>query len=357
MSQVVLEKLFKRYGDAAPTVKDVSLTVKDGEFLVLVGPSGCGKSTTLRMIAGLEEITAGEVRIGDKRMNEVHPKDRDIAMVFQSYALYPHMSVRENMAFGLKMRGMPKAEIDVRVDEAAKMLDLEHLLDRKPKAMSGGQRQRVAMGRAIVRRAPVFLFDEPLSNLDAKLRVQMRAEIARLHQKLKMTVVYVTHDQVEAMTLADRIAVMHAGILQQLATPLDLYETPANRFVAGFIGSPSMNFCDAVADKDGVLAFGARLPLPERLGSFSGTCVAGIRPEHFSEEGGTGKVAFPVTVELVEPLGSETYLTCTCPDEKGTRIMARVGSRCPAQDGEKFTLHFDPKRLHLFAPGDNGQAL
>ncbi|MGI5862225.1 MAG: ABC transporter ATP-binding protein [Myxococcales bacterium] len=357
MAQVVLDKLVKRYGDAPPTVKEVSLTVNDGEFLVLVGPSGCGKSTTLRMIAGLEEITAGELRIGERRVNEVHPKDRDIAMVFQSYALYPHMTVRENMAFGLKMRGMPKSEIDARVNEAAKMLDLEHLLDRKPKAMSGGQRQRVAMGRAIVRRAPVFLFDEPLSNLDAKLRVQMRAEIARLHQKLKMTVIYVTHDQTEAMTLADRIAVMHAGILQQLATPLELYEKPANRFVAGFIGSPSMNFCDAAAGKDGVLAFGARLPLPERLGSFSGSCVAGVRPEHFVEEPAEGRVAVPVTVELVEPLGSETYLTCKCNDEKATRIIARVGPRCPANDGEKFTLYVDPKRLYLFAPGDNGAAL
>ncbi|MBI5547825.1 MAG: sn-glycerol-3-phosphate ABC transporter ATP-binding protein UgpC [Deltaproteobacteria bacterium] len=357
MAEVTLKNLVKRYGDAPPTVKGVSLTVKDGEFLVLVGPSGCGKSTTLRMIAGLEEITEGELLIGPKRMNEVHPKDRDIAMVFQSYALYPHMSVRDNMAFGLKMRGMPKHEIDVRVDEAAKMLDLTHLLERKPKALSGGQRQRVAMGRAIVRRAPVFLFDEPLSNLDAKLRVQMRAEIARIHKKLKPTIVYVTHDQTEAMTLADRIAVLHAGYLQQLATPLELYERPANRFVAGFIGSPSMNFCDGTAEGGSVEAFGTRIPLPPRLSTFKGSCVAGIRPEHFSDTPAEGKVAVPLTIELVEPLGSETYLTGVAGDARGARIMARVGSHSAAKADQKLQLHFDPKNLHLFAPGDNGAAL
>jgi len=308
------------------------------------------------MIAGLEEITEGELRIGDKRMNEVHPKDRDIAMVFQSYALYPHMSVRENMAFGLKMRKLPQREIDLRVEEAAKMLDLAHLLDRRPKALSGGQRQRVAMGRAIVRRAQVFLFDEPLSNLDAKLRVQMRAEIARVHQKLKTTIVYVTHDQVEAMTLADRIAVMHAGILQQLAAPLELYEKPVNRFVAGFIGSPAMNFCDATVEQGSVVAFGGRFPVPDRLRNLSASCVAGVRPEKLTEEPGDGKVALPVTVELIEPLGSETYLTCTCADGK-ERVMARVGAHAKAKPGERHTLYVEPQYLHLFAPGDNGQAL
>ncbi|MGC4117042.1 MAG: sn-glycerol-3-phosphate ABC transporter ATP-binding protein UgpC [Myxococcales bacterium] len=357
MAEVTLNNLVKRYGDAPPTVKGVSLTVKDGEFLVLVGPSGCGKSTTLRMIAGLEDITEGELLIGAKRMNEVHPKDRDIAMVFQSYALYPHMSVRDNMAFGLKMRALPKHEIDARVDEAAKMLDLTHLLERKPKALSGGQRQRVAMGRAIVRRAPVFLFDEPLSNLDAKLRVQMRAEIARIHKRLKPTIVYVTHDQTEAMTLADRIAVLHAGYLQQLATPLELYERPANRFVAGFIGSPSMNFCDGTADAGSVEAFGARIPLPQRLESFKGSCVAGIRPEHFSDSPGEGKVAIQLLVELVEPLGSETYLSGTAGAGKGARIMARVGAHSTAKVEQKVQLYFDPQNLHLFAPGDNGAAM
>ncbi len=356
MAEVILKNLVKRYGDAPPTVKGVSLTVKDGEFLVLVGPSGCGKSTTLRMIAGLEEITEGELLIGEKRMNEVHPKDRDIAMVFQSYALYPHMSVRDNMAFGLKMRSMPPHEIDARVDEAAKMLDLVHLLDRKPKALSGGQRQRVAMGRAIVRRAPVFLFDEPLSNLDAKLRVQMRAEIARIHKRLKPTIVYVTHDQVEAMTLADRIAVLHAGYLQQLATPLELYERPANRFVAGFIGSPSMNFADGVAENGSVQAFGTRLPLPSRLEAFKGSCVVGVRPEHLFDAPAEGLLPLPMMVELVEPLGSESYLTGTATDGK-TRLIARVGARSPAKAEQTVPLYFDPKNLHFFAAGDNGAAL
>jgi multiple sugar transport system ATP-binding protein len=358
MAEVILKNLVKRYGDSPPTVKSVSLTVKDGEFLVLVGPSGCGKSTTLRMIAGLEEITEGELLIGSRRMNEVHPKDRDIAMVFQSYALYPHMSVRDNMGFGLKMRGLPRQEIDARVDETAKMLDLSHLLERKPKALSGGQRQRVAMGRAIVRKAQVFLFDEPLSNLDAKLRVQMRAEIARVHQLLKTTIIYVTHDQVEAMTLADRIAVLHAGYLQQLATPLELYERPANRFVAGFIGSPSMNFSDGVAENGSVTAFGERIALPPRLETFKGSCVAGIRPEHLSDAASAGKVPISFTVELVEPLGSETYLSGSAGDGKtAAHVVARVGAHTAAKAGQKLQLFLDPQNLHLFAPGDNGAAL
>ncbi len=354
MADVVLDNLVKQYGDAPPTVKGVSLTVRDGEFLVLVGPSGCGKSTTLRMIAGLEEISGGELRIGGRRMNDVAPKDRGITMVFQSYALYPHMTVRENMAFGLKMRGTPKAEIDQRVDEAAKMLDLTHLLDRKPKAMSGGQRQRVAMGRAIVRQAEVFLFDEPLSNLDAKLRVTMRGEIARLHQRLKNTVIYVTHDQVEAMTLADRIAVLHAGYLQQLASPLELYERPANRFVAGFIGSPSMNFVDADAANGSLSALGVSFVLGARLQGHAGACVMGVRPEHLFEEPFDGGIAVSFAVELVEPLGSETYLTGNI---GSTRIVARVGSRTAARPGRSIPLYIDPKRLHLFAPGENGAAI
>jgi multiple sugar transport system ATP-binding protein len=359
MAELVLDRLVKRYGDQPPTVKGISLTVSSGELLVLVGPSGCGKSTTLRMIAGLEEISEGEIRIGGRRVNDVAPKDRDIAMVFQSYALYPHMTVRENMAFGLKMRNLPRAEIDVRVNEAAQMLDLAATLDKKPKALSGGQRQRVAMGRAIVRRAEVFLFDEPLSNLDAKLRVQMRAEIARLHQRLKTTIVYVTHDQVEAMTLADRIAVLHGGKVQQHATPLELYERPTNRFVAGFIGSPAMNFADGLA-RDGALhAFGATLPLAARLSARSGPFVVGIRPEHLLEEPAPGRTAIPFSVELVEPLGSETYLTGTSPGSPGSppsRVVARVASHTAARAGAQIHLHVDPERIHLFAPGDNGEA-
>lgn len=360
MAQVVLDKLVKHYdGAEKPTVTNVSLTVDDGEFLVLVGPSGCGKSTTLRMIAGLEEISGGELRIGDRRMNEVHPKDRDIAMVFQSYALYPHMSIRENMAFGLKMRKFPMSEIAARVKEAAEMLDLAHLLDRKPKALSGGQRQRVAMGRAIVRRAPVFLFDEPLSNLDARLRVQMRAEIAKLHKKLGTTIIYVTHDQVEAMTLADRIAVLHAGILQQHATPLELYETPANRFVASFIGSPGMNFCDAIAHDGIVEAFGTHFPLPERLQGFNGTCVVGVRPEHLHEERqGASSVEILLDIDLIEPLGAETYLGGVIGDGTGkTRLMARVGAHTQGKVDQRISLWVDPSKLHLFASGENGVAL
>ena len=359
MAEVVLDKLVKRYGDQPATVKGVSLTVADGEFLVLVGPSGCGKSTTLRMIAGLEEISEGEIRIGGRRVNEVAPKDRDIAMVFQSYALYPHMTVRENMAFGLKMRSLPRNEIDVRVAEAAKMLDLEAYLDKKPKSLSGGQRQRVAMGRAIVRRAEVFLFDEPLSNLDAKLRVQMRAEIARLHQRLETTIIYVTHDQVEAMTLADRIAVLQGGYLQQLATPLDLYESPTNRFVAGFIGSPSMNFVEATSNNGVLKAFGTAIALPKRVANVTGLCVAGIRPEHLHEEPAQGRVALPFAVELVEPLGSETYLTGTVPSgtDQPAKVVARVGPRSSGKAGQAMHLHLDASKLHLFAPGENGQAL
>ena len=360
MAQVVLDKLVKHYdGAEKPTVTNVSLTVNDGEFLVLVGPSGCGKSTTLRMIAGLEDITGGELRIGDKRMNEVHPKDRDIAMVFQSYALYPHMTIRENMAFGLKMRKFPADEIASRVKEAAEMLDLSHLLDRKPKALSGGQRQRVAMGRAIVRRAPVFLFDEPLSNLDAKLRVQMRAEIAKLHKKLGTTIIYVTHDQVEAMTLADRIAVLHAGILQQHATPLELYETPANRFVASFIGSPGMNFCDGLGRNGSVEGFGTHFPLPERLKNFEGKCVIGIRPEHLHEEKpGEGAVEVLLDVDLIEPLGAETYLGGVIGDGTGkTRLMARVGAHTAGRVDQRISLWVNPANIHLFASGENGAAL
>src|SRR5690349_2843680 len=265
MATVTFDHVYKRYGDVT-AVSDLNLEIGDGEFMVLVGPSGCGKTTSLRMIAGLEEISDGELRIGDRVVNDVAPKDRDIAMVFQSYALYPHMSVRDNLAFGLKLRKVPKADIEKRISEAAGILELSPLLDRKPKQLSGGQRQRVALGRAIVREPKVFLMDEPLSNLDAKLRVQTRAEIARLHQRLRTTFVYVTHDQVEAMTMGSRIAVMNFGILQQVGTPQQLYDSPANRFVAGFIGSPAMNFLEMKVDGSGdgaALSFdGLRLPVP-----------------------------------------------------------------------------------------------
>src|SRR5438034_881538 len=289
MATVTFDHVSKRYGDVV-AVNDLNLEIRDGEFMVLVGPSGCGKTTSLRMIAGLEEISDGTLRIGDRVVNDVAPKDRDIAMVFQSYALYPHMTVRDNLAFGLKLRKVPKADIEKRVQEAAGILDLGRLLARKPKELSGGQRQRVALGRAIVREPAVFLMDEPLSNLDAKLRVQTRAEIARLHQRLKTTIVYVTHDQVEAMTMGDRIAVMSEGHIQQVGSPQELYDYPTNRFVAGFIGSPSMNFMEVTpSGSDGAAkleAPGITIPVPDRFrdavrGSSSRALIAGIRPEHF----------------------------------------------------------------------------
>src|SRR6188474_557653 len=289
MAEVALDGVSKVYPDGTRAVDQLNLDVGNGEFMVLVGPSGCGKTTALRMIAGLEEISEGTVKISDRVVNDLAPKDRDVAMVFQSYALYPHMTVRDNLAFGLKLRKVPKADINKRVDEAARIIELTNLLDRKPKQLSGGQRQRVALGRAIVREPAVFLMDEPLSNLDAKLRVATRAEIARLHQRLKTTVIYVTHDQVEAMTMGDRIAVMNFGVLQQVGSPQELYETPINRFVAGFIGSPAMNFFSVKADKSNgrvMLKNGnLELPVPPRLQSvvdgIEGELTAGIRPEHF----------------------------------------------------------------------------
>ena len=290
MATVTFDHVFKKYGDVT-AVSDLNLEIGDGEFMVLVGPSGCGKTTSLRMIAGLEEISEGTLRIGDKVVNDVAPKDRDIAMVFQSYALYPHMSVRDNLAFGLKLRKVPKPEIEKRINEAAGILQLEKLLDRKPKELSGGQRQRVALGRAIVREPAVFLMDEPLSNLDAKLRVQTRAEIARLHQRLGTTMVYVTHDQVEAMTMGQRIAVMSEGLLQQVGTPQQLYDTPINRFVAGFIGSPAMNFVELASPGGGAteLSTGSmKFPVPtgyrEGLQSAGDKVIAGFRPEHLELE-------------------------------------------------------------------------
>jgi multiple sugar transport system ATP-binding protein len=350
MATVTFEHVNKSFGDVH-VVKDMSLAINDGEFMVLVGPSGCGKTTSLRMIAGLEEITSGDLKIGDRVVNDVAPKDRDIAMVFQSYALYPHMTVRDNMAFGLKLRKLAKADIEKRVNEAAGILSLEKLLDRKPKELSGGQRQRVALGRAIVREPAVFLMDEPLSNLDAKLRVQTRAEIARLHQRMGTTFVYVTHDQVEAMTMGTRIAVMSDGVLQQVGTPQVLYDTPANRFVAGFIGSPAMNFIEVTAS-DGKLtgAEGLTIPIPARLRNAVGTgsrnLVAGIRPEHLELKSAEGDTAtLPGRADVVEYLGNEELLHVSA---AGKDIVAIVDSDNRVKPGDMIQLLIPLNKLHLF---------
>jgi multiple sugar transport system ATP-binding protein len=363
MATVTFDNVNKSYGDFQ-AVKDLDLEIGDGEFMVLVGPSGCGKTTSLRMIAGLEEITSGTLRIGDRVVNDVPPKDRDIAMVFQSYALYPHMSVRENLAFGLKLRKVPKAEIDRRVNEAAETIQLGKLLERKPKELSGGQRQRVALGRAIVREPAVFLMDEPLSNLDAKLRVQTRAEIARLHQRLKTTVVYVTHDQVEAMTMGSRIAVMNEGLLQQVGTPQTLYDTPINRFVAGFIGSPSMNFVEVHMDGSGESArlVGAAdwsIPLPARYRDAATpragkTLVAGFRPEHLDiGEGTPGVGSFRARADVVEYLGNEELLHVSAADQD---IVAIVDSEHRVRPGDIVNLVLPLDKLHLF-DGESGLTL
>jgi multiple sugar transport system ATP-binding protein len=351
MARVTLEGIGKVYESAprAAVVQDVNLDVADGEFVVLVGPSGCGKTTTLRMIAGLESITTGRLTIGDRVVNDVAPKDRDIAMVFQNYALYPHMSVRENMAFALQLRKLPRAEVETRVRRAADVLGLTDLLDRMPKALSGGQRQRVAIGRAIVREPRVFLFDEPLSNLDAKLRLEMRREIARLHRELRATMIYVTHDQVEAMTMGDRIVVMNAGRVQQVDTPRALYDRPANAFVATFIGSPAMNLIPGRVDRlDGALIFhtpsGAlRFPI---TGVSDGTPVmVGLRPEHL-RLGGAG-ATITAQVELIEPLGSEILVHARYADGD---LTARVGPDTPATPGQPIELVVDLARLHFFDP-------
>ncbi|HXI45463.1 MAG TPA: sn-glycerol-3-phosphate ABC transporter ATP-binding protein UgpC, partial [Candidatus Acidoferrales bacterium] len=312
MATVTFEQVSKRFGDFT-AVKDLDLAITDGEFMVLVGPSGCGKTTSLRMIAGLEEITSGTLKIGERVVNDIAPKDRDIAMVFQSYALYPHMSVRDNMSFGLKLKKVPKPEIEKRVNEGAGMLGLENLLNRKPRELSGGQRQRVALGRAIVREPAVFLMDEPLSNLDAKLRVETRANIARIHQRLGTTTVYVTHDQVEAMTMGTRIAVMDKGELQQVGPPQELYDHPKNLFVAGFIGSPSMNFVDVKSDGTNVSGSGMHFPIPTRFGKLEGgrELVAGFRPEHL-DLGDTSEAAgIRAKADVVEYLGDEELLHVT----------------------------------------------
>jgi multiple sugar transport system ATP-binding protein len=414
MARVDLEKVSKVYPGNVKAVDNIDLSIRDQEFIVLVGPSGCGKSTTLRMVAGLEEITAGVIRIGERIVNDIPPKDRDIAMVFQNYALYPHMTVYKNMAFGLKLRGMPRAQINERVMQAAKILDIEHLLDRKPKALSGGQRQRVAVGRAIVREPAAFLFDEPLSNLDAKLRVTTRAELKRLHQRLKTTTIYVTHDQEEAMTLGDRIVVMKDGIIQQADTPLKTYNHPNNRFVAGFIGMPPMNFFDgAIKLQDGTMMFeegrlenarvaagatdgngkagngnagigkprsdeplvmvgeltlpgnGFNLPVPahlqDRLGGLVGRhVVLGIRPEHFHmrpvvDAGAEDSASLKVQLNVVEPLGNDMDIYMS------TILSSHVVGRVEAQQGlepnSQATVYVDLRKVHFFEPGATGMNL
>lgn len=366
MAKVELKHIFKQYeGVDTPSVSDANITIEDREFVVLVGPSGCGKSTTLRMIAGLESISKGELIIDGKLVNDMAPKDRDIAMVFQSYALYPHMTVYENMAFGLRLRKFSKDEIEKRVREAAKILDIEDYLQRKPKALSGGQRQRVAVGRAIVRQPKVFLFDEPLSNLDAKLRVQMRAEIISLHRRLDATMVYVTHDQVEAMTMGDKIVVMKDGFVQQIGAPLELYNNPVNRFVAGFIGSPPMNFIPVdLAKKDGDLVmsnhlFNIKLPaaLKPKLEAYAGKpLILGIRPEDIYDTEDTQPSAsalFPVDIAILEPLGPETYVHFQSQD---IAFMAKFKSTTSAGAGEKGRkISFNLDRIHFFDPADQEQ--
>ena len=358
MADIQLKDSNKLYPNGFHAVKDFNLDIKDQEFIIFVGPSGCGKSTTLRMIAGLEEISSGELIIDGKVMNDVEPKDRDIAMVFQNYALYPHMTVYDNMAFGLKLRKVPKAEIDEKVREAARILDLEKLLDRKPKALSGGQRQRVAMGRAIVRNPKVFLMDEPLSNLDAKLRVQMRTEISKLHDRLEATMIYVTHDQTEAMTLGTRIVVMKDGIVQQIDTPEQLYSNPCNLFVAGFIGSPQMNFIDGVIKFNGENATidvaGNVLQIPaskaDALKKYDGkTVVLGIRPEDIHDSqiyvDTQASSVIEATISVYELLGAEVYLYF---DYAGAQITARVDPRTTARGGDTVKFALDMEKAHFF---------
>ena len=370
MASLSLKHIYKKYPGGVTAVSDFNLEVKDKEFLVLVGPSGCGKSTTLRMIAGLEEISEGELRIGDRLVNDVAPKDRKIAMVFQNYALYPHMSVFENMAFGLKLSKVPKDVIKKKVEDAARVLDITHLLDRKPKALSGGQKQRVALGRAIVRNPMVFLLDEPLSNLDAKLRATMRTELTKLHKRVETTFIYVTHDQVEAMTMATRIVVMKDGLIQQVDTPQNLYDNPVNMFVAGFIGTPQMNFINGKLVKKGEDVYfefedkSVKLPaekannpaLQEYIGQ---EVVAGLRPECIHDEPAQVSVADEATVdayiEVTELMGAEIYLYLKVgvPNkdgiiEEGTNLVARVSSRSTSRPGETIKVAFDTSRFHIF---------
>jgi multiple sugar transport system ATP-binding protein len=389
MSNIVLEHISKRYADGFEAVKDMNLEIADGEFMILVGPSGCGKSTALRMVAGLEDITGGDLKIDDEVVNERAPKDRDIAMVFQNYALYPHMTVRENMGFALKLAKTPKEEIDRKVSEAARILDLEQHLDRKPANLSGGQRQRVAMGRAIVRSPKAFLMDEPLSNLDAKLRVQMRTEIARLQQQLGTTTIYVTHDQTEAMTLGDRIAVMRAGVLQQVGTPAELYNHPNNLFVAGFIGSPSMNFLPGQLDGDTLRLPIGTVRLPDEVrgaltsGGGSKQVIAGLRPEDFEDASLAGRSErghkFTTKIDVLESMGSEFYAYFVVESDRvsaseldelaqdagaadlphsreGSQVVARLDAASRVGQGQDAELWFNTEHLQLFDP-DNGLSM
>jgi multiple sugar transport system ATP-binding protein len=386
MAEIVLDNVTKRYPDGFEAVKDMSLRIEDGEFVILVGPSGCGKSTALRMVAGLEDITDGELKIGDEVVNQKAPKDRDIAMVFQNYALYPHMTVRDNMGFALKLRGVDQSEIDQKVEEAARILDLTQHLDRRPANLSGGQRQRVAMGRAIVRDPKAFLMDEPLSNLDAKLRVQMRTEVSRIQKNLGTTTIYVTHDQTEAMTLGDRVAVMRSGRLQQVGTPMELYNEPNNLFVAGFIGSPAMNFMPVTVEGDTVkLPIGdLRLPQDKReaVARAEGhDLIAGIRPEDFEDVSLVGEArdrgqTFSAQIEVLESMGSELYAHFSVSSDQqiesqelrelaedagagevpsageGGRIVARLDAASRAAEGQELELWVDATKLHLFDASD-----
>jgi multiple sugar transport system ATP-binding protein len=359
MADVALRNVVKRF-DKVDAVREISLNIPDKEFVVLVGPSGCGKSTTLRMIAGLEEASAGDILIGGEVVNDVPPKDRDIAMVFQNYALYPHMTVFENMSFGLRLRRIPKAEIRARVEQAAKILDITDLLERRPKQLSGGQRQRVAMGRAIVRNPKVFLFDEPLSNLDAKLRVQMRTEIKRVHQQVKTTTVYVTHDQIEAMTLADRVVVMNGGRIEQVGRPHDLYHRPRTRFVAGFIGSPAMNFLPARLEQNGEdlqvrVSDGLTFPVPSSDAAryrpaIGKELIFGLRPEHITEprrDERDPRCEFTVTLDVVEPMGMETMVYFAV---DGTEVCARVEPEAATAPGQPMRLYANLSHMHLIDP-------
>lgn len=351
MSAVALRNVKKTYG-AFRVIKGVDVSIQEGEFVILVGPSGCGKSTLLRMIAGLESISEGEISIGGKVVNDILPKERDIAMVFQNYALYPHMTVKDNMSFSLRLKGASKSDIQQRVERAAEILGLNALLDRKPSQLSGGQRQRVAMGRAIVRNPEVFLFDEPLSNLDAKLRVQMRSEIRRLQQNLKTTTVYVTHDQVEAMTMADRIVVMRDGQIEQVGAPLELYDYPANRFVAGFIGSPAMNFVPGTV-KDGQFCtrHGIRLPLPPLSGNYEGQAAQyGIRPEHINLSAG----GLNAEVVITEPTGAETMVAMRLGEDEITGVF---NERISAASGENLSITVDATKAHIFEAGGQERRL
>lgn len=363
MARVLLESISKVFDGDVIAVDNANLDIADKEFMVIVGPSGCGKTTTLRMIAGLEDITKGTVTIGDRIVNDIPPKDRDIAMVFQNYALYPHMTVFQNMAFGLKLRKYPKVEINQRVNEAAEMLGIEKLLKRKPKALSGGQRQRVALGRAIVRNPAAFLFDEPLSNLDAKLRVTTRAELKALHHRLQTTSVYVTHDQAEAMTLGDRICVMYEGVIQQVAPPMEVYDKPVNRFVAGFLGTPPMNFFDGkIEAKDNkptfVLADGTCIMLSNENGNLSSytgkEMVLGIRPEHFTIKklAKTDNNSISAIVNVVEPLGNrkDVYLTTAT----GQKFIANLDPHIEISMDQQVQIYVDTNKAHIFEPGDTG---